>query len=336
MRFCAAAVVSLLFLLGCSPGGGSGGGSGGLHITTSSLPSATEGQSYSAYVYASGGTTPYTWSCSGLPAGLSWQQTGDSLHISGTPSSGTGGTHTIGLSVSDSSTPQETDSRNLSLSVGTSGGGVNVPYDPAAGDGMPLKWAIYVRICPDADTNFINSIADRIRTASQCFWNMSGGQCYIARAHISDNWGHAAEYSTYISWAQNDRVSVIIENLNSEFVQHPYGGQVYGYATGWGYTKVAVVTAGLGSVGNLVHEWGHAKFNLLDEYGGSQPACPVCIMGLQNWQWKWCISSNCTHPDGDCWDKMTAHFVNLVAKPDASHDQTVSGCPETEVETVNR
>jgi large repetitive protein len=54
-----------------------------VQITTASLPQATGLQPYSAKLAATGGTSPYLWSASGLPSGLSVNaQTGD---ITGTP-----------------------------------------------------------------------------------------------------------------------------------------------------------------------------------------------------------------------------------------------------------
>ena len=41
-----------------------------LAITTASLPPASVGVAYSAPLGASGGTPPYTWSATGLPAGI--------------------------------------------------------------------------------------------------------------------------------------------------------------------------------------------------------------------------------------------------------------------------
>ncbi|HZK05381.1 MAG TPA: putative Ig domain-containing protein [Actinomycetaceae bacterium] len=52
-----------------------------LTITTTTLPSGTVGQPYEATLAATGGTTPYTWQATNLPAGLTL--TGDK--ISGTP-----------------------------------------------------------------------------------------------------------------------------------------------------------------------------------------------------------------------------------------------------------
>ncbi|RKY14349.1 MAG: hypothetical protein DRP82_04210, partial [Planctomycetota bacterium] len=86
-----------------------------LAITTTSLPDATEGVSYSATIEAAGGTTPYTWAVSGLPSGLSWSQVGDTVEISGTPDSGTAGTYSVDVTVTDSSSPNQSASVTLQL-----------------------------------------------------------------------------------------------------------------------------------------------------------------------------------------------------------------------------
>ena len=86
-----------------------------LSITTTSLPSATEGTSYSSTLSASGGTVPYAWSvvAGSLPPGLSLSTGGT---ISGTPSSR--GSSSFTVQVTDSTTPSpETASATLSISV---------------------------------------------------------------------------------------------------------------------------------------------------------------------------------------------------------------------------
>ncbi len=71
----------------------------GLQITTVSLPSAIRGQAYSYQVQGAGGTPSYTWSATGLPAGLSINaSTG---LISGTAPNQTG-THTVTITLRDS------------------------------------------------------------------------------------------------------------------------------------------------------------------------------------------------------------------------------------------
>ena len=120
-------------------------------ITTASLPSGVTGTAYSATVSASGGTTPYVWSATGLPAGLSIDPA--SGVISGTPSAA--GTSTVAVTVTDATNPTHlTATRNLSLAIvgqlvitTTSplpGGSVNAAYSTtiaASGGTTPYAWS---------------------------------------------------------------------------------------------------------------------------------------------------------------------------------------------------
>ncbi len=85
-----------------------------LSITTSSLPSGTNGTTYSNLMQAMGGTTPYTWSISGgsLPAGLTLSSS--TGLISGTPT--TTGTSSFTVSVKDAGSPA-TQSTSVKLSI---------------------------------------------------------------------------------------------------------------------------------------------------------------------------------------------------------------------------
>jgi hypothetical protein len=95
-----------------------------LAIITSSLSAAPTGIAYSRTLLTTGGTSPYGWSVSAgtLPTGLSLS----SGTISGTPTAdftATAGTGTFNFTVqvNDSSTPQNTATQALSLSVPTVG-----------------------------------------------------------------------------------------------------------------------------------------------------------------------------------------------------------------------
>ena len=86
-----------------------------LTVTTTSLNYGYVGMSYSVSVAAAGGTSPYTWSITSgsLPGGLSLNaSTGE---ISGTPT--TAGASNFTVMVSDSSTPQQTQSRLLGIAI---------------------------------------------------------------------------------------------------------------------------------------------------------------------------------------------------------------------------
>ncbi len=86
-----------------------------LTITSTSLPSATDGTAYSQTLHASGGTPQYTWAITlgNLPAGLTLG--GGTGTISGTPTAS--GIFTFTVTVSDTGTPVQTRSVVLSLTV---------------------------------------------------------------------------------------------------------------------------------------------------------------------------------------------------------------------------
>ncbi len=130
---------------------------GPLRITTTSpLPSAIAGTSYPATtINGAGGTTPYTWTVTGLPAGLSFTIAGNDVRISGTPSNPAAvGPHTVDVTLDD---PTPTPVVNVKyqlevlapLSITTATlppATVGVPYVPpplnATGGKTPYTWTI--------------------------------------------------------------------------------------------------------------------------------------------------------------------------------------------------
>ncbi len=87
----------------------------GLAITTSSLPGGTVGSAYGATVTAVGGSTPYKWSASGLPNGVSINPATGA--ISGTPT--TAGASSAAMTVMDSLNQSAT--KVLPIVIGNSG-----------------------------------------------------------------------------------------------------------------------------------------------------------------------------------------------------------------------
>lgn len=83
-----------------------------LAITTTGLPNGAAGSAYAATVTGLGGTAPYTWSASGLPAGLTMSSTGV---IGGSPT--TVGPSSVEITLSDSSSPALTVTTTLPLTV---------------------------------------------------------------------------------------------------------------------------------------------------------------------------------------------------------------------------
>ena len=121
--------------------------------TTSPLPNGTIGVAYSQTLQATGGTAPYTWSATGLPA---WLQVDPATGIlSGTPPAG--GTSTIAVTVTDAA--RSTATASLSLTVGTltispatlPNGFVGVPYPAttlAVSSATIVNWAVSIGTLP--------------------------------------------------------------------------------------------------------------------------------------------------------------------------------------------
>jgi hypothetical protein len=86
-----------------------------LTITSSALPSGTDGTAYSQTLHASGGTPQYTWSVTSgsLPAGLTLASTTGT--ISGTPTAS--GVSTFTVTVSDTGDPAQTRSAVTTITV---------------------------------------------------------------------------------------------------------------------------------------------------------------------------------------------------------------------------
>jgi hypothetical protein len=124
-----------------------------LAVTTTSLPSANGGISYSAKLTAFGGIAPYTWSVTNgaLPAGLSLNAATGA--ISGKPTAP--GTANFTVSVSDAETPPAPVSAALSIAVTVapltistaplSGATANLAYSvklAASGGIAPYAWSV--------------------------------------------------------------------------------------------------------------------------------------------------------------------------------------------------
>ena len=110
-------------------GGGRGHAStGGLNVSTVQLPDGTVGVAYSQTLAASGGTGPYTWGSSPLPAGLA-------LHASTGVLDGTPtllGLYTFTVTVTDAAT--KTYSQSLNINIAGPAGTIIFSDDFETGD----------------------------------------------------------------------------------------------------------------------------------------------------------------------------------------------------------
>jgi Zn-dependent metalloprotease len=94
-----------------------GGGTGTVTVTNPGNKTGTVGTAISSFTLsASGGTAPYTWSATGLPAGVSISSSGT---VSGTPT--TAGTYAVTASATDSKGAAGTTSFTFTVSGGSGG-----------------------------------------------------------------------------------------------------------------------------------------------------------------------------------------------------------------------
>ena len=117
-----------------------------LTLVTTSLPNGTSNTAYSAALTAVGGTTPYTWSIAGgsLPPGLTLVASNGV--IGGIPTST--GTFNFNVRVADSSTPAQSATNSLSITIASVSAAVTiwpataVPADPDSGPDSAVELGV--------------------------------------------------------------------------------------------------------------------------------------------------------------------------------------------------
>jgi Putative Ig domain len=124
-------------------------------ITTGTIPNGVVGHAFQAALSASGGTSPYTWSMTAGALPLELRLDPSSGMISGTPSQA--GQFNFTVQVADSSSPPETNSKALSMTVASApatlqistsslaNGQVQVAYSAAlaaTGGTTPYSWSV--------------------------------------------------------------------------------------------------------------------------------------------------------------------------------------------------
>jgi len=110
--------------------------------TTSPLPDAFVGQAYTAYIDATNGLKPYSWSrVSGTGDGwLTFTQEGDRYKLTGTPTAT--GQASFRVRVQDSSTPQQSDEKDFVINILQAGGqDLLLRFRDRCGNALQGVWA---------------------------------------------------------------------------------------------------------------------------------------------------------------------------------------------------
>jgi len=143
-------------------------GSLNLGLSPTTLPAGMVGTGYNNTVTmtASGGTSPYTYSCSGSgAAGITSSNNSSACTISGTPTAS--GVYTVNLSVSDTAAPPATVSNSISFSVNAVGEPARCidigPRYPAYLDNQSIPAKGIVNYCFTID-KAVNAVVPYIRS----------------------------------------------------------------------------------------------------------------------------------------------------------------------------
>jgi hypothetical protein len=174
-------------------------------ITTTTLPSATQGTAYSATLAATGGTTPYTWSIysGALPTGLTLSTGGA---ISGTPS--VSGVFQATFEVADAASQSSTARLTLNVSSSYAGSKASVPMETVLSVG-PLVGTSNPTYVPVAEltaaqfsgakvavlnpTNFQSSMVEKLNTLADA------GQVKITMNRITNDAGQLALTAAWVA-----------------------------------------------------------------------------------------------------------------------------------------
>lgn len=125
----------------------SGPGAVPISLAVSSLPRALIGITYSTTLAGKGGIPPLTLSVSGLPSGLSFNASNN--QISGTPASGTEGTLSLDITVTDNVANSSTGKLVLVLGTPDSSGGSTTTslFFPCGTIGLVPLISIFLGLC---------------------------------------------------------------------------------------------------------------------------------------------------------------------------------------------
>jgi len=169
-----------------------------------------------------------------------------------------------------------------------------------------VSFQLTVTIQADADETFLNRFKERMCWANQVLFQVSGGQIYISHFDIQDN-------------KKGGHIRVV--DLDKELLGKGGGATV----TGIGSPGAYMTCAGRIEPPVWVHEFGHLRLGLPDEYT-SEPVCRApCLMGRHTKDkeegkefarngLQFCDASNCDKPQAkwpSCWDRIVKKFPGL-------------------------
>jgi alpha-tubulin suppressor-like RCC1 family protein len=186
-------------------------------VTTASLPSGAVGTAYDETVSAEGGLAPYTWSATGLPAGLSIDPS--SGEITGTPTTSAG--YTPDVTVTDSAGLTYTADYAVQIGAGSGPPDTSTSLSPSQNPttvGTQVTYTATVSPTPDGGTVEFTDDGSVLGSCSMVSLTNGTAMCSTTYTTASSGDSIVATYSGDNDFAGSTS-STLTETINPEFTQ---------------------------------------------------------------------------------------------------------------------
>ncbi len=152
--------------------------------------------------------------------------------------------------------------------------------------------AVRVAVLPDATREWLDASRDRFEKFADALWKATRGGMAIVEARLAD---------------RTDDGDLVLENLDRDSCDSRKG--VFAY---WD-AKKRIRLGGRFQILTMLHEWGHVKFDLPEEYGKN--VCECLMSTGRTMREAYCDRSNHKAAGDSCWDRIVKVFPAWARLP---------------------
>ncbi|HLG42015.1 MAG TPA: hypothetical protein VI643_01530 [Planctomycetota bacterium] len=152
---------------------------------------------------------------------------------------------------------------------------------------------VRVAVQPDATREWFDAARERFEKFADALWSATRGQMAIVEARLTDQAGEDGD--------------LVIENLDRDSCDSRKG--VFAY---WD-AKKRIRLGGRFQILTMLHEWGHVKFDLPEEYGKN--ACECLMSTGRTMREAYCDRSNHKAAGDSCWERIVKLFPAWARPP---------------------
>lgn len=149
-----------------------------------------------------------------------------------------------------------------------------------------------VAVIPDADGPWFEATKERFEKAARALWKATRGQMALVDVKISD---------------RSEDGDLILENLDKDRCD---SREVFGY---WD-AKKRLHYGGRFQILTFLHEWGHVKFDLPEEYGKDN-TCECLMSTGKTIRDFYCDATNHKAGGPSCWERIVKAYPGWSADP---------------------